>query len=180
MHLNELIHATSDEQIIYTLRRHPITFVPTILLFAFLATAVPWMVRLLLTSASPDLFLDNGMRGLAVLGTSFYYLSLLVLFFGRFVDYYLDMWVVTNRRLIDIDQIGLFGRSVSEVELYKVQDIRSDQRGFFATIFNFGNISVETSGAELRFMVHQVANPNGLRREVLELIREDAERQEKL
>lgn len=180
MHLNELIHAQSDEKIIYTLRRHPITFVPTILLFAFLATAVPWMARILLLNINADLFLDNGVHAVAVLGSSFYYLALLVFFYGRFVDYYLDMWIVTNRRLIDVDQIGLFGRSVSEVELYKVQDIRSDQRGFFATIFNFGNISVETSGAELRFMVSQIHNPNGLRREILELIREDAERQEKL
>ncbi len=180
MHLSELIHAQPDEKIIYTLRRHPITFVPTIILFGFLATAVPWMARVLLLNANPDMFANNGVHAVAVLGSSFYYLALLVFFFGRFVDYYLDMWIVTNRRLVDVDQIGLFGRSVSEVELYKVQDIRSDQRGFFATIFNFGNISVETSGAELRFMVSQVGNPNGLRREILELIREDAERQEKL
>lgn len=174
MHLNELIHLeTSFEKIIHVLRRHPLTFVPTILLFLVLFL-LPIGVRYLLLVANPDIFIENNSHALLILGGSFYYLATIVFFFARFIDYYLDMWIITNHRVVDIVQTGLFARTIAELELYKVQDVRSDVRGIFPTVFNYGDLEIQSAGAQIRFKFQNVRRPHDLRKELIALIREDS------
>lgn len=175
MHLNELIHLeTSFEKIIHVLRRHPLTFVPTILLFLVLFL-LPIGVRYLLIAANPDIFTDNNSHALLILGGSFYYLATIIFFYARFIDYYLDMWVITNHRIVDIVQTGLFARTISELELYKIQDVRSDVRGLFPTVFNYGDLVVQSAGAKIHFHFDDVHRPHHLRKELIERIRQDSE-----
>lgn len=173
MHLNELIHKHDFEEILYILRRHPVTFIPTIFLFSILLL-LPFGVGFILEAANPDIFTENFSRALTILGTSFYFLATLVFFYARFVDYYLDMWIITNHRVIDIKQTGLFARTISEVELRKIQDVQSDVRGVFATFFNYGMVEIQSAGAEVHFNFHDVPDPHRLRRELIELIRKDS------
>ena len=73
--------------------------------------------------------------------------SILVMMFAlMFHNYYLSMQIITSERIIDVDQTGLLKREVNSVPLQNIQDITTKQNGFLATIFNFGNIALETSG----------------------------------
>jgi hypothetical protein len=78
-----------------------------------------------------------------------------LLLFIFWVDYYLDMWIITNERIIDIEQRGLFGRSISEFMLDKVQDITVEIPDFMATILKYGNIIIQTAG-ENSFKIKQI------------------------
>src|SRR3989339_283167 len=44
-------------------------------------------------------------------------------FFLIWIDYYFDVWIVTDQRIVNIEQKGLFARVVSELELENIQDI---------------------------------------------------------
>ena len=172
MKFDELIHQKSYEHIIHVLRRHPLTFIPTILMFVVLGL-MPFGVEFIFANTYPDLLVENNPRALLLLFGSFYYLTILIFFYERFTDYYLDMWVVTNDRIINVEQKGLFARTVAEVDLYKILDVTSDIKGIFPSIFNYGNINLQTAGAELRFNFYNVPKPHLLRKEIIELIRED-------
>ena len=54
---------------------------------------------------------------------SIYYLALITFFFRAWLDYYLDIWVITDERIVNIEQKGLFSREISTQQLYRIQDV---------------------------------------------------------
>lgn len=178
MDLLKLIPGVKDyEKLILTVRRHPITFLPNIALFLFLIT-FPWLLFFVLRMASPDLFLTQVMAVVTTLTVSMVYLFALVLFLTNFVDYYLDVWLITNERLIDIAQKGLFARTVAETRFYLIQDVTTEVKGFIPTVFGYGNVYVQTAGATQRFALKEVPNPYTLARRIMEIVDEDKKHHE--
>ena len=97
---------------------------------------------------------------------AFWALWLVVLwgFFWQFwTTYYMDIWVVTNRRLIDIDYERLFSRQISIIRLDRVQDVTTKTVGTWATLFQYGSVIVQSAGAQEEFVIDQIADPEGLR-----------------
>jgi len=172
MNLRSFIHQKSYEKIVRTVRRHPLTFVPYILTFAVLAS-VPIIVWWLLNNAFSAIAGNQTIYILAVLFGSMYYLSLCLFFYSYFTTFYLDMWIITNDRFIDVRQISLFARSVSETDLYQIQDVTSEVIGLFATIFHYGDITIQTASAVPKFIIRDAKNPHELRQLILDLATED-------
>lgn len=81
------------------------------------------------------------------------------LFYGLTM-YFLDVWIVTDHRVIDSEQIGFFNRQVSELNIAKVQDISVSLRGFFPTFLNYGDLEIQTAGAENKFLFKEIPDPN--------------------
>jgi hypothetical protein len=71
----------------------------------------------------------------------------------------LDVWIVTDQRIINIEQKGLFSRVVSELELENIQDITSDVRGVIATFLNYGDLFVQTAAEKERFIFRNIPDP---------------------
>jgi len=88
---------------------------------------------------------------------SIYILIVLLIAFIFWVDYYLDMWIVTDERIIDIEQHGLFRREISEFMLSRIQDVTVEIPNFFATVLKFGNIIVQTAG-DKPFVARDIPN----------------------
>lgn len=168
MHLSETIHKKAAEKIVLVVRRHPLTFLPKILLILLLLS-VPLVFPILFLGGLEDLFWGP----VIVITGSLYSLFVLALFFTQFVDYYLDVWVVTNERIIDIQQQGLFKRTVSEVDLDRVQDASSNLQGVFSTFFNYGDVEVQSAGAESKFSFKDIPKPHEVRTEVLKWVGHD-------
>lgn len=100
-----------------------------------------------------------------------YYLIILVLFYRSFLDYYLDIWIVTNKRIINIEQQDLFHRTISEVRLSKVQDVTSESKGFFPTFFDYGQVYVQSAGETPRIIFEEVPKPQYIAKVVGDLVR---------
>lgn len=96
----------------------------------------------------------------------FYGLWLIILWsaaFNTVTRYYLNQWIVTNTRIIEIHQYGYFSREVSSVLLVRVQDVSSDIEGLFGTLLGYGRLSVQSAGQEEHFTMDDIADPQGLR-----------------
>jgi membrane protein YdbS with pleckstrin-like domain len=87
--------------------------------------------------------------------------------FGVWTNYYLDVWVVTDRRVIDIEQKGLFHRQTSIFRMERIQDVTVEIHGLIATLFNFGDVHVQTAGVAQAFIIRGVANPKHVRESIL-------------
>jgi membrane protein YdbS with pleckstrin-like domain len=172
MLLSKLIQQKSYERIEYVLRRHPLTFVPNVLMFLVLL-AVPFALSLLLSSAFPDLFADAVIYPMIVLAIAGYLLLTTLFFYTQFVDYYLDIWIVTNDRVIDIEQFGLFSRSITEIDLFRLQDVTTDIHGVFATFFKYGNVTLTTASSNPNIVFRNISNPNQIRNDLISLSHED-------
>ena len=68
--------------------------------------------------------------------------------FLTWTHYYLDAYIVTNQRILTIDQIDFFHRKVSEADIGNVQDIEVVAKGFFSNILHFGDVRIQTAGAD--------------------------------
>ena len=77
--------------------------------------------------------------------------------------------VVTNRHIVDIDQIGLFNRTVSTLRLEEIQDISAAVKGPIQTSFQYGTIIVQTAGERENFVFDYVPNPYELEHYILEI-----------
>lgn len=84
-----------------------------------------------------------------------YLMVVMAALFMFWMDYYLDIWIITSERIIDIEQKNLFNREVSEFMLDKVQDITVEIPGVVATFLKYGNLIIQTAG-EKSFAIRQV------------------------
>jgi len=73
-------------------------------------------------------------------------LVLLMVIFTIWTNYFLDIWIVTNQRIIDIEQKSLFNREVKTLRMETVQDIQTDKVGILQEFLNFGTLRVQTAG----------------------------------
>lgn len=179
MSLSSFIKQKSYEKVVFTARRHPLTFIPYVLFFLLLLIIPFGLYWLLQNSTLNSYLLTPTGHTLGILAASVYYLSTFLFFYTNFVTFHLDLWIVTNDRLLDIDQKSLFDRSISELDLYQIQDASSEVSGFFASIFNYGTISLQTAGTIEKFIFKNVSNPSKLRELILDLSAEDKKYHEK-
>ncbi len=85
--------------------------------------------------------------------------------------WYLSTVVLTNERIVRMNQEGLFDRMVSEIELGNIQHSSYEHKGVLQTILRFGAIQIQTySGAELSLV--GMSNPHILHHALVEARRQ--------
>ena len=170
-------HLKAGEKLRLELRRHLATFFPQIILL-IVATGVPIIGVGLFFGGAPAF--DNvwARLGFVLLGSA-YYLSFWLFFFTQVVNFYLDVSIITDRRVIDVMQVGLFNCSISELELARVQDVTSEVHGFFGTLLDYGKITVQTASEQEHFIFDQVPHPHRAREIILQLAQKEREHEGK-
>ena len=153
-----------NERILGYFRKHWIRFAFEIVPYA-LVVLVPFIFPTLL-----QIFLPRSLE--RVVSASWFLLVLWLLFawvefFILWTNYYLDVWVLTNRRLMNANQRTLFSREVATLELEKIQDIAIDVNGFVETFFGYGTIRIQTAGEFQEFLLDDAANPEEVKRRIL-------------
>jgi membrane protein YdbS with pleckstrin-like domain len=81
----------------------------------------------------------------------------------NFLSWYFNVGIVTNKRIIDIDFYGLIYKEITSAKLEKIEDITVKSGGFFASIFNYGNIFIQTAGTQVNIEFFNVPSPNKVR-----------------
>lgn len=83
-------------------------------------------------------------------------------------NYYLDLWVITNRRIILIDQRGFFSRLTSSFRLERLQDINVEVNGMIATFLDYGTIEAQTAGSSHEtFLSHYMPRPQEIKAQII-------------
>ncbi len=152
-----LVALEQGEKVILQVRRHLFVFWARIIFDAVLFFAplfiTPWAARFL-----EKLFETPGVPLFFVVYL-FWVLIVWTVFFVQWTDYYLDVWIVTTKRVIDIDQKGIFNFEVSTFRLEQIQDVTIEVNGIIATLLKFGNIHVHTAGENPNFIIRDAAHP---------------------
>ena len=105
-------------------------------------------------------------------GYLFFFLSIwlfLVWIGGFFIwtDYYLDTLVLTNKKIVDIEQRGLFSREISSLRLERIQDVTISIPGLIATFFKFGNIRIQTAGETQEIVIRYMRAPEQVKEAIM-------------
>lgn len=98
--------------------------------------------------------------GLLLFFGSLWALILWQVFFAKWTDFYYDTWIITNWRIVDIDQRGLWNRDVATLfDLDYIQDISTRTDSVIANLLGFGDIKVQTAAADTEFKLQTVKKP---------------------
>ena len=103
----------------------------------------------------------------AIFLTAAWWLIMFIIFAAMFTNYYLDIFIVTNQRVIDIEQLGLFARDVTSAPLQNIEDIKVEIVGILPSLLDFGNLHIQTAGATREIVIYGVRGPNKLRNSII-------------
>lgn len=139
------------EEIILLLRRHWITNLGWILLTVIMAIAPVTLVTFPLLSFLPARF-----QFVSIL---MWYLITIAFAFEKFLTWYFNVYIITDERIVDVDFYNLVYKEVSDAELEKVEDVTMTMGGVIQTIFNYGDVFVQTAAEKREFEFELVPNP---------------------
>jgi uncharacterized membrane protein YdbT with pleckstrin-like domain len=167
----ETIALEQDEVVLTVVRRHWLTLFMKIFSLGIFALLPPgaWILILITQNYAPTVPVDFTQFNAQFV---FIYLTWLLFMWmslaSVLLNHYLDVWVVTTRRIITVDQRGFFRRQSGSFRLEKLQDINVEIHGLIATLFDYGTIEAETaSGSDGEFRVHQLPHPRELKALIL-------------
>lgn len=159
------LHLHENEQMVLVLHRHwfvlvrELAIIMVMLMVGMLAFSFQTAF-----SAAGDTAITSP---LALFLFSLYILIILALSFAVWINYRLDVWIITTRRIIDVEQRGLFNREVSEFLIANVQDITTEVPGMIMTLLDFGDMTIQTAG-EKNFVVRDVPHLEEAKKIILE------------
>ncbi|KKW10048.1 MAG: hypothetical protein UY49_C0034G0003 [Microgenomates group bacterium GW2011_GWC1_49_7] len=154
----------AKEEVVLFLRQHIIVNLPWVLITILLVIAPTIIFPLLF----PALRIDGSLpAGYYIVGTLFWYIATFGFAIASFMGWFFNIYIVTNERIVDIDFYYLLYKKFSEAELTKIQDISFATGGIIATVFNYGNVNIQTAGEMPNIEFDKVPHPD----KVVETIR---------
>jgi membrane protein YdbS with pleckstrin-like domain len=148
MSIDSAFHLKDREKVVRIVRRTPLVTLPALIVaFAFIGMPFFFMIPLL----------SHKGWGASVFAASF--VIGLVLAWRAYVIWHWNAFVITDLRVIDVDQRGFFERVVSDAPYEKIQDVSYAVRGIWGTIFDFGTIVIQTAGATVNLELPHVRRP---------------------
>ncbi len=81
-------------------------------------------------------------------------------------NFFLDIWVLTNKRLVSVDQKSLFHRNTTEMRLEHIEDIHVKISGIIGTLFRIGTLEVDSGGPVKEFSLISISNPEQAKNEI--------------
>lgn len=146
------------EYIELLLRQHWITNVPWILL-SIIGYFIPFLAikySLFLSTIISVKIPDNILVAFLIL----WYLFLLGYIINRFLYWYFNIYIVTNKHLVDITLNSLLLSTVTSSEFSDVQSTRYQFVGILGPLFRYGNVVVETAAKDQRIQFIKVPKPD--------------------
>jgi hypothetical protein len=145
-----------DEKVLLFIRKDFITNLSWIISGAFLLTVPLLITPVLMFLHLPFFVLPE--KYLIVL-IIFYYLFVTTFVFISFITWYFNIDIVTEKRIIDIEFEGIVYKNVAATKLTLVQDVSYAQVGVTRTIFDYGDVLIQTAGTIDNFTFEAVPRP---------------------
>lgn len=156
-----------DESVLFVFRKHPIVMRKG-LIIAMVALLIGPLYTVALTYLKPNSYPSIqfffGALGLSAILAA-------ILFFPSWIGWFYSVFIVTDQRLIQITQKGLFHRSVVDIGLQQIQMVNYEIAGLQATMLGFGTIMMQTYLGDL--VIHDVHHPAKIQKKLLGILRDN-------
>lgn len=157
-----------EEQLYFLLRRHPITNIGWIC-FSFVLIFAPLFLMTYVTQNGINPFRYISAEYQVILLILWYSLTMLYTF-ESFLIWYFNVYIITNKRVIDVDFRGFWGKRVSEAPLSNVEDVTYETRKFLHILFDYGDIFMQTAAEKTEFEFKSVPKPSLVHDKLTDLV----------
>lgn len=162
----EHITFENDEQILKEVRVHWFLVATKVLVIIVCALIPGIAYRLLETEVTT--FIPEEILHILTLLYLVWLLLLWMALFSIWTNYYLDVWTITTRRVIMVDQRGLFSRFTGSFRFEKLQDITVTVSGIIPTLLRYGTLELQTASDDNDFRIHGIPDPELVKALILE------------
>lgn len=156
----------AEESIILLVRRDLITNVPWILT-ALILIFIPPIISFFSNLFSPFIRVSPQTELVMIL---LYYLFITGFILVEFTIWYFNVGLVTNKRIVDLDVSGILYKHVSETRLIQIEDVSYSQVGSIRSIFNYGDVLMQTAGTLTNFEFDRAPEPARIVRIIANMI----------
>lgn len=144
-------------------------------------TNVSWIMSTIVLIIAPMLIdsvpIWNGIPlRYQLLGILFWYMVTLAFALEKFLSWYFDVYIITDERVVDIEFRNLLDKKFSEAKISLIQDVASNVRGISQTMFNYGDILIQTASAIPEICFKKIQNPDKVIK-VLQMMRQEEEQE---
>lgn len=165
-HANNPLSAMQEgEQVIFSIKRHPIGLVFMYLSFGFMLALIA-----VVATMAPTWLSDYDSDTVSQVAWVVFLVSLIFAaiftFIGQIV-YNGNKWILTDDSLTQVSQRSLFDRQNSQLSLANLEDVTAHQDGILAHMFNYGVLKAETAGERSKFSMLYCPNPNYYAQKIL-------------
>lgn len=167
-HVFDFEERATEEKIILVARPHWFTNVSWILTAILLILAPALLKFVPLISSIPNKF--------QLLGITAWYLITFAFIFEKFLSWWFDVYIITDERVIDIEFNNLLDKKFSEAKISMIQDITSRVSGVAQTMFNYGNVFIQTAAEVPEITFEMVPHPEKIIK-VLQVLRDEEEQE---
>ena len=158
-----------DEKVFILLRRHYITNLGWILSSAFFAL-LPVIISGLLAFFEVDLLSTfNIKESYVAVVLLLWYLFVVTSSFMKFLDWYFNIYIITNERILDFDFNPFAYHKISEASLDSIEDATQESIGMLPMFFNYGDVYIQTAGQRREFDFTSVSSPSWVRDKIMDL-----------
>ena len=154
-----------DEQIIFLLRKHWITNISWIV-FVLILIALPFLFLPILRQS---IFISSLPDSYVLIGFLGWYLVVFGFSLVKFLVWYFNIYLVTDERIVDVDFYNLLYKKLSSCRISKIQDVTFKLGGVIRSLFDFGDIFIQTAGTENNFEFEAVPHPEEVVRKIGDL-----------
>lgn len=151
-----------EEKVILLLRQHPIVNFKWVVMAIVLIVAPP-----ILNSFGILATIPGGLHLVVMLA---WYLITMIYMIENFLNWFFNVYIITNIRVVDIDFYNLIYKQVSDANLDKIQDVTYNMGGVVRTVFNYGNVLIQTAAEINEFEFEGVPQPNRVAKVLEDLI----------
>jgi hypothetical protein len=156
--LEEVIQLKEGEEVRALARRHVVTLAPLLLTSLVLIVAPFFFLFPLFTS---------GPAGIIVFGV-LVIVGIIIAVRG-FVMWDGDLLIITNHRIIDVDQQGVFARAVNEISYLNMQDPAWSKKSPIDFMLGIGRVSARSNSGSLTVEATHVPRPKELHQLISDL-----------
>lgn len=148
-----------NEEVLFVFRKHPVVMRKGLIfgMLMILLGTLPSLVFMTYTSYV------LGLIGGLALGA--------LIFLPSWISWHFSVFIVTDQRLIQITQKGMFHRSVVDMGINQIQMVNYEVAGLQETLLGFGTIQMQTFVGDL--IIHEIPHPEKIQKKLLEILRDE-------
>lgn len=139
-------------------RKHWIVLFPKLIMLIFILV-LPVALMMIYFRSDPGRFMNPyAYKIIVLLGMLGFTYYLHRIFISAF-NFYLQTFIITNLRVIHLDQTLFFSRNRESMDLHEIQDVEITQNGLIKTLLNYGEVTITLSNAYASKTLSCLPNP---------------------
>lgn len=139
-----------NEQVMLVLRAHPVTLLSSFLNGLFLFIILFFA----------NFFLPSFMKGAQIVFVNLFFLVFIFNYLWlAFINWYFNVGIVTDQRVVDNDFNLILFKETTYTLLSHIEDVTAKSGGFFESLFDYGNLFIQTAGTEVNTEFLNIPHP---------------------